>query len=63
MYRMKEEETRIATTEEGEEETVFIENTKTFEKNNNSTKGTRPSYRGIKERVSSKSLLVKVWYQ
>ena len=50
------------TTEEGEEETAFIEikNIKTFETNNNSTKGTNPSHKSIKERVSSKSLLVKV---
>ncbi len=58
---MKEKQILIATTEEGEEETVFIENI--FEKNNNSTKGTNLSYRIIKERVSSKSLLVKVGCQ
>lgn len=59
---MKEKETRIAVTEEGEEETVFIKikNINIFEKNNNSIKGTKPSHRSIKDRVSSKSLLVKV---
>ena len=57
-----EEREIILTTEEGEEETVFIEikNIKTFENNNNSTEGTNPSDKSIKERVSSKSLLVKV---
>ena len=59
-----EEREIILTTEEGEEETVFIEikNIKTFENNNNSTEGTNPSDKSIKERVSSKSLLVKVKY-
>ena len=50
------------TKEEEEEETAFIElkSIKTYENNNNSTEGTNPSHKSIKERVSSKSLLVKV---
>ena len=53
----------ILSAEEGEEETAFIEITsiKTFENNNNS-KGSNTSDKSIKERVSSKSLLVKVKY-
>ena len=57
-----EEREIILTAEEGEEETAFIEikNIEIFENNNNSTKGSNPSAKSIKERVSSKSLLVKV---
>ena len=57
-----EEREIILTAEEGGEETAFIEitNIKTFENNNNSTERTNPSHKSIKERVSSKSLLVKV---
>ena len=59
---MKETETKIVTSKEGEEETVLIEiKLSTSENNNNSIKETKASHkRIIKERVSSKSLLVKV---
>ena len=59
---MKERETKIVTSKEGEEEeTVLIEiKLSTSENNNNSIKETKASHKSIKERVSSKSLLVKV---
>ena len=58
---MKETETKIVTSKEGEEETLLIEiKLSTSENNNNSIKETKASHKSIKERVSSKSLLVKV---
>ena len=58
---MKERETKIVTSKEGEEEIVLIEiKLSTSENNNNSIKETKASHKSIKERVSSKSLLVKV---
>ena len=59
---MKERETKIVTSKEGEEVTVLIEiKSSTSENNNNSIKKTKASHKSIKrKRVSSKSLLVKV---
>lgn len=58
---MKVTETKIVTSKEGEEETLLIEiKLSTSENNNNSIKETKASHKSIKERVSSKSLLVKV---
>ena len=58
---MKQRETKIVTSKEGEEESVLIEIRASVNgNNNNSIKETKASNKSIKERVSSKSLLVKV---
>ena len=58
---MKEKETKNVTSNEGGEESVLIEIRASINgNNNNTTKETKASNKTIKERVSSKSLLVKV---
>ena len=57
---MKQRETKIVTSKEGEESVLIEIRASVNRNNNNSIKETKASNKSIKERVSSKSLLVKV---